>query len=70
MDSKKHLIINEPAKERQTVTEVRTTLGITSKLNNLMIVPFGRNQGKSGGALILVLINKYSIGDDDKQKFE
>ena len=43
LESRKNYIINEPARERQAVNEVRTTLGITSKLNNMMIVPLGRN---------------------------
>lgn len=35
-----------------------------------MIVPIGENKGKLGGAILLILVNKFSMGDDDKITFE
>lgn len=35
-----------------------------------MIVPFGENIGKHGGVMIFILMNKFSMGEDDKPSFE
>jgi len=43
IESRKNAVINEAPKEREKVQEVRTALGITTKLTNLMIVPLGEN---------------------------
>lgn len=66
LETRKVMIVNEPAKDRQTIAEVRGALNILGKLQNLMIVPFGENKGKFGGTMLLILINKYTIGEDDK----
>ena len=34
------------------------------------MVPFGENTGRRGGALLLILINKFSVGEDDRPQFE
>ena len=49
------------------MNEVRQALNmVDQKLQNLMILPFGENQGRRGGVMILILINKFSMGEDDK----
>ena len=52
------------------MNEVRAAFNISMKLNNLMIVPFGENQGKHGGVMLLVMMNKFCRGDDDKPQYE
>ena len=67
VDGKRSHIINEAAKDRQTMNEVRQAFNMESqKLQNCMIVPFGENTGRRGGAMILILINKFTMGEDDK----
>ena len=48
------------------MNEVRQVFNIEKKLQNLMIVPFGENQGRRGGAMVLILFNKFCMGEDDK----
>jgi len=67
--SKKTYVINEPKKDRQSINEIRETLNM-GKLHNLMLVPFGENEGKRGGAMLLILMNKFCIGDGDKPTYE
>jgi len=65
----KTIVINEPNKDRQSVNEVRNALNM-GKLNNLMIVPFGENDGQRGGAMIFILINKFNASEEGKPSFE
>ena len=67
--NKKTVVINEPNKDRLSINEVRKTLNM-GKLHNLMLVPFGENEGKRGGAMLLILMNKFCIGDGDKPVFD
>ena len=69
LESGKPIIVNEATKHRATVNEVRNTLKIREKLRNLMIVPIGENKGKHGGAMLLILVNKY-VMDDGKMTFD
>ena len=70
IEKKKPVIVNEVAKDREVVNEVREALNFKQKVHNLMIVPFGQNVGKQGGALIIILLNKYSMNEEDKPVFE
>ena len=71
VESRKTHVINEVSKDRDTISEIRTSLGLsTMKINNLILVPVGDNQGKKGGAMVIVLINKFFMGDEDKPTYE
>ena len=69
IESKKIFMVNEPAKDRNSVNEVRQALGI-DKIHNMMLVPFGENRGKHGGAMLLCLLNKFSMGEEGKPTYE
>lgn len=69
--NKKPWIVNEAPKDRVTVNEVREWIKMNEKLRNLMIVPVGENKSKRhGGAILIVLLNKFNMGDDGKMVFE
>ena len=70
LETRKVVVINEAAKDRKTINEVRSTFTLDIKVNNLMIVPLGQNVGKNGGAMLLVLLNKFCFGEDDKPQQE
>jgi len=40
------------------------------KLRNLMIVPVGENKDKHGGAILIILLNKFSVGDEGTVAFD
>ena len=61
LQNKKPWIVNDPAKDRATVNEVRDWVKTNEKMRNLMIIPVGENQGKHGGAIIILLINKFLV---------
>ena len=51
------------------ITEVRDVLNFP-KIHNLLIAPYGSNVGKRGGAMLLLLLNKFSMSDDGKPNYE
>ena len=69
-NNKKVIIVNEASKDRATVNEVRSWFKVSSKLQNLMIVPVGENKGKHGGALLVIMLNKFTMQDDGNQTFD
>jgi len=68
--SKKVMVVNEASKDRATINEVRNWFSVTNKLQNLMIVPVGENKGKHGGALLVIMLNKFTTGDDGNPSFD
>ena len=68
--SKKVMIVNEAPKDRNTVNEVRSWFKVRDKLQNLMIVPVGENKGKHGGALLVIMLNKFVMQDDGNPTFD
>ena len=53
------------------MNEIRQAFNMESqKLQNAMITPFGENQGRRGGTIIIVLLNKFTMGEDDKPQYE
>ena len=69
VDNRRIHIVNDVSKDREVVQELRSEFNL-GKLHNIMILPFGQNVGKRGGVLILILLNKFVIGEDDKVKYE
>ena len=67
IETRRTVIVNEAPKDRDTVNEVRNAFNlVTMKVNNLMMVPVGENQGKKGGAMVIILINKFTLGEEDR----
>ena len=70
LQTKKVCIVNDASKDRATVNEVREWIKMNEKVSNLMIIPVGENQGKHGGAILIILLNKFSFNDSGKQVFD
>lgn len=66
VENKKVYVVNDISKDREVANHVRETFSL-KKVSNLMIVPFGDNEGKAGGVLLLVLLDKYIMNEDGKR---
>lgn len=72
IDNKKVYVVNDISKDREVVNHVRETLQL-KKVNNVMMQPFGQNENKMGGAMLLIMLDKFSMSEDGKkmnEKFE
>ena len=69
IENRKILVVNEACKDRALVNEIRSQFKMTEKLCNLMMIPLGENQGKYGGAMLLILINNFRM-DNGKIRFD
>ena len=66
VESKRHLIINDIAKERETVRYIKESVSM-KRFQNCLLVPMGSNSTKGRNAIILLLFNKKakSEGQDE-----